>query len=360
MVWPFVSLILLCAGLAAFSANTKAQELVPQEVVPQEVFKQLDAHRREIKALRRNAANQANPQAVLKLAKALYLNGQQMRNHREACSIFEKASVRGSAEATAWLGSCYIYGKGVEKRDNARGVSLIKAAAQSDDATGLQFLGILYERGNGVARDFSRAAELYSKAVSKGYAPAYARLGSLYLRGLGVEQNRPMAFALFNRGSRMGDHQSQFLLGELAFRGFVGPQGELLGQRSSSPNYEMALQLFSQAAAQGNDAAAFNVAQMYEHQLGVARDTEKAAAYYIQSARAGNPRAQLALGQFSEKRGRGPLNAYAWYSLAISQGNGMAKGYLDALRAKMTPDQVQQAEAILKRWNANHFCYGCM
>jgi TPR repeat protein len=221
-------------------------------------------------------------------------------------------------------------------------------------------LGVLYEHGNGVARDYAKAAGLFSKAVSTGYAPAYARLGSLYMRGLGVRPDMQMAFNLFDQGARMGDPRSQLRLGELAFNGFVGPQGGFLGRRPSSPNYEMALQLFSQAAAQGDMAAAFRVAQMHEHQLGVARDKNKAAVYYLQAARAGDQSAQLALGRLSEKLGpRGPLYSYAWYSIAISQGNEMARDYLDALRAKMTPDQMQKAEKLLARWNANRFCYGC-
>jgi TPR repeat protein len=170
----------------------------------------------------------------------------------------------------------------------------------------------------------------------------------------------PRAFELFNQGARMGDSMSQLRLGQLAFNGFVGPQGEFLRRRSSSPNYEMARQLFSQAAAKGNKAAAFKVAQMHEHQLGGAQDPKKLAANYIMSARKGDPRAQLALGRLNEKRGeRGQRFSYAWYSLAIRQGNATAREYLDALRTKMTPDQVRQAEALLARWNANRFCYGC-
>jgi len=355
MKLPFVSLILLCACLAVFSANTKAQESFPQP----------DRPHRALEVLRRDAANQANPQAKLKLAKFLY-NGKRRQSHLEACGLFEEASVRGSAEATAWLGNCYIFGRGVEKRDTVRGASLIQAAAQADDAAGLMFLGMLYEYGNGVRRNYARAAEHYSKAASKGYAPAYARLGNLYLRGLGVPENIQTAFELFNQGAQMGDPLSQLRLGQLAFNGFVGPRGEFLRRQPSSPNYEMALQLFSQAAAQGNRDAAFKAAQMHEHQLGGAWDPNKAeayfkaVAYYKKSARAGNPDAQLALGRLSEKRGPlGPIYSYAWYNLAISQGNEMAGDYLGALRAKMTPDQLRQAETLLARWKANRFCYAC-
>jgi TPR repeat protein len=370
MMRPFFSLILLCACLVVFSANAKSQEPFPQPDTP----------RRRLEALRLEAANRANPQAVLELAKALY-HAKRRRNHREAFSLFEEASARGSAEATAWLGKCYVYGRGAGmKRDVARGVSLIQAAAQADDAAGLMFLGVLYERGSGIKRNYRKAVEHFSKAASKGYAPAYARLGHLYLRGRGVSRNIQTAFDLFNQGAQMGDPWSQLRLGQLAFNGFVGPQGEFLRQQSSTPNYEMALRLFSQAAAQGNRAAALkaaqlhehqrgvqlraaalNVAQMNEHKLSAAQDWKKLAKYYMQSARAGDPRAQLALGRLNEKARskRGPLFSYAWYSLAIRQGNKLAKDYLDALRAKMTPDQVQQAEALLARMAARRFCYGC-
>src|SRR5262249_37646250 len=151
----------------------------------------------------------------------------------------------------------------------------------------------------------------------------------------------------------MGDVWSQLRLGQFAFNGFVGPQGEILGAQSRSPNYEMAFQFFSLAADRGNRDAAFRVAQMYENQLGVAQDMKKAFKYYLQSARAGHHHAQLAVGRLSENNGpRGPLYAYAWYSLAISQGNATAREYLKTLRVKMTPEQAQQAEGMLARWKA--------
>jgi uncharacterized protein len=346
----FISLILSCACAAASSANTKAQEL----------FSQPEASRHTVAALRLNAANQANPQADLALAKALYRGKTQRQNHREACRLFEEASTRGSVEATAWLGSCYIYGRGNGRRELARGVSLVQSAAQADDAVGLVLLGGLHMRGHGVARDYTKAADLLSRAVSKGYAPAYAQLGYLYMRGRGVGQDMQKAFELFKQAAQTGDPWSQLRLGQLAFNGFVGPQGEVLRLRSSSPNYGIALQFFTQAAAQGNRAAAFKVAQMYESKLGVAQDMKKAVKYYWQSARAGDHRAQLAMGRLSEAQGpRGPLYSYAWYSLAISQGDATARGYLDTLRAKITPGQAQQAEAMLAQWKAKRYCYGC-
>jgi uncharacterized protein len=181
------------------------------------------------------------------------------------------------------------------------------------------------------------------------------------MRGQGVRQDRQKGFELFRQAAQTGDPWSQLRLGQLAFNGFIGSQGEALRLRSNSPNYGMALQLFSQAAAQGNRSAAFRVAQMYESQLGVPQDIKKAVKYYRQSARAGDHRAQLAMGRLSESHGgpRGPIYSYAWYTLAIRQGDAKAGEYLDALRAKMTPGQTQQAEAMLAKWKAKRFCFGC-
>jgi TPR repeat protein len=344
-----ISLILLCACVDGFSAGTKAQELFPQQ----------DAQRLAIGALRLSAARQANPKADLALAKALYQT-RQKENSREACRLFEGTSARGLVEATAWLGICYINGRGVEKRDLARGASLIQAAAAADDAVGLVFLGMLHRRGRAVARDYDKAAELFTRAVSKGYAPAYARLGGLYMRGHGVKPDMGKAFELFKEGAQKGDPWSQLRLGQLAFNGLVGRQGELLRLRSRSPNYEMAFQLFEQAAAQGIKPAIFRIAQMYENQLGVAQDLKKAGKYYREAARAGDRRAQVAVGRLSEKQGpRGPLYSYAWYSLAIRQGDVRAKEHLDTLVGKMTPEQMRQAEEMLAYWETIHYCYGC-
>jgi len=168
------------------------------------------------------------------------------------------------------------------------------------------------------------------------------------------------AFDLFKQGAKLGDPWSQLHLGQLAFNGFASPNGDFLRRRTRTPNYTMAFQLFSQSAAQGNRAAAFKLAQMYEGHLGVDQSTDKATGNYRMAARSGDVRAQLALGRLNETRGPlGPIYSYAWYTLASRQGNATASERLEALRAKLTPTQVQKAETLLATWKANRYCYGC-
>lgn len=59
------------------------------------------------------AANSGDVQAELSVGKAYYGETNVRRNYREAVKWFVKAASQGSAEAEAWLGSCYLYGHGV-------------------------------------------------------------------------------------------------------------------------------------------------------------------------------------------------------------------------------------------------------
>ena len=50
-------------------------------------------------------------------------------------------------------------------------------------------VGKLYERGRGVIKNITTAADYFEKAASAGNASAQARLGVLYFEGRGVKQS---------------------------------------------------------------------------------------------------------------------------------------------------------------------------
>ncbi len=62
-------------------------------------------------------------------------------------------------------------------------------------------LGLLYEMGEGIEKDYAEAAEWYEQAATRGHAPAQNNLGVLYLKGLGVEQDPVRAYLLFARAA---------------------------------------------------------------------------------------------------------------------------------------------------------------
>jgi len=48
----------------------------------------------------------------------------------------------------------------------------------------------MYYQGQGVPKDYAKAAALFQKASDQGYAKAQAFLGEMYIRGWGVPSDR--------------------------------------------------------------------------------------------------------------------------------------------------------------------------
>jgi hypothetical protein len=73
-----------------------------------------------------------------------------------------------------------------------------------DDTKALYMIGVIYEKGQGVAIDHAEAAQWYRKAADKGYSAAQYRLGRYYERGLGVEQNSEEAVKWYKKSAKQG------------------------------------------------------------------------------------------------------------------------------------------------------------
>lgn len=65
--------------------------------------------------------------------------------------------------------------------------------AEAGDVESMVQIGISFEEGSGVTKDFYRAYEWYKIAASKGSSSAYYRLGRFYEYGYAVEQDRDSA-----------------------------------------------------------------------------------------------------------------------------------------------------------------------
>ena len=73
------------------------------------------------------AANAGDVQAQIRVAKFYHQGPNRARNYSEAARWFKAASNQGSQEASAWLGSFMMYGRGVPK-DYDQGIALITQA----------------------------------------------------------------------------------------------------------------------------------------------------------------------------------------------------------------------------------------
>jgi uncharacterized protein len=82
--------------------------------------------------------------------------------------------------------------------------SIIRAAAAGDSA-GARNLGIFYETGRGIARDYDKARSFYEKAAAAGNPAAMNNLGLLYENARGVPQDYAEARRWYERAAAAGD-----------------------------------------------------------------------------------------------------------------------------------------------------------
>jgi S1-C subfamily serine protease len=102
-------------------------------------------------------------------------------------ALIRQAAEQKNAEAQLRLGILYSEGRGVPQ-DFAQASALFRKAAEQGNAEAQATLGATYELGRGVPQSYSEAALWYLKAAGQGYAHAQIFLGYLYEAGHGVSQ----------------------------------------------------------------------------------------------------------------------------------------------------------------------------
>ena len=104
-----------------------------------------------------------------------------------------------------------------------------------------------------------------------------------------------------------------------------------------------------QAAKQGNVEAQLSLGQSYATGRGVPKDDGEAVKYFRLAAEQGHAQAQFSLG-YAYAMGDGVpqdfVKAYAWANLATAQGHKEAVKGRDQLAARMTADQLAEAQKL--------------
>ena len=159
-------------------------------------------------------------------------------------------------------------------------------------------------------------------------------LAAKYARQRATEEDRRLA--------EEGDADAQALLAVVYFNG-----------RGVERNYAEALRWARLAAEQGNAGGRTVLGMAYHSGNGVARDPAEAARWLRPAAEQGNASAQTVLGLLY-LQGDGvvqdDVSAYVWLTLADASGETVGPGRArDRLAGRMTPEQLAEAEARLRR-----------
>ena len=88
-----------------------------------------------------------------------------------------------------------------------------RAAAAGGDVRAQYNLGIMFDNGYGVRKDYMVAADWYRAAAKAGYADAQYNLGAMYGYGHGVPRNHAKAERWYRAAAEQGDGDARYSLG---------------------------------------------------------------------------------------------------------------------------------------------------
>ena len=126
------------------------------------------------------------------------------KRYREAAKWYRKAAEQGDAQAQNYLGVMYDKGEGIEQ-DYQEAAKWYRKAAEQGDAWAQNNLGLMYHNGEGIEQDYQKAVKWYRKAAEQGLHLAHYNLGLMYEFGNGVGQNYKKAYIGYSLAVLFGD-----------------------------------------------------------------------------------------------------------------------------------------------------------
>ena len=93
-------------------------------------------------------------------------------------------------------------------QDYAAAVRWYRKAADQGYVRAQSNLGVMYDKGWGVAQDYGEALRWYRKAADQGNAEAQFNLGYMYWKGLGVRQDYVKAHMWYNLAAFEGQRDA--------------------------------------------------------------------------------------------------------------------------------------------------------
>jgi TPR repeat protein len=91
-----------------------------------------------------------------------------------------------------------------QQGDYACALRLFRPLAEQGNARAQTLLGLMYEDGQGVPKNFAQAAKWYQRASEQDFAMAQNNLGLMYLNGEGVRPRASGEMVLPRRRARFG------------------------------------------------------------------------------------------------------------------------------------------------------------
>jgi TPR repeat protein len=119
-----------------------------------------------------------------------------------------KKAESGDAKAQFELGLMYAKGEEVA-RDKQKAIMWCTRSAEQGNPDAQLNLGIIYANGDSVPQDKRKAVAWYTKAAKQGLGEAQLNLGLCYARGEGVAMNKMVAYRWWLKAAKQGNKIAQ-------------------------------------------------------------------------------------------------------------------------------------------------------
>lgn len=313
----------------------------------------------EVSEIQARAAK-GDPQAELRLARALMLGDGVSKDPGKAVAWYREAADSGNPEAQDAMGIIYMSGDGVD-RDKAAAVAWYQKAARQGNADAMFNLGTAYYNGDGVAVDDAWAFAWFTLAKQAGSqdatnalettqsdrkpwtaANAYKDVAGLYAKD-GLFGNKPTEAARWwLLSAQAGDPDAQIITADIYLNGRGVPQDLAQGRHWCE-----------EAAKVDDQRAFFCLGEIYRRGLSVPKNPKLARSWYERSARQRSAAAIRALAEMDatgEGGKRDLESAYVEYAvLVVALGEKADAFRLAALKAQIDPNDWKKVEDRLAK-----------
>jgi TPR repeat protein/transglutaminase-like putative cysteine protease len=235
------------------------------------------------------------------------------KKYSSAAALYEKAILRGDAQAAYALALFYYYGNGTPV-DKARAFPLLRRAAEGDIAGAQNMMGIYYDEGEGgITKNMDEAAKWYSLSAGQYDLHGMRNFGNLLAQK--SERNSPdfnRAVSYLQQSAGMGSHAAQADLGRKL--------------RYQKPAFALFWTEF--AAASGDKEDLLLLAEQLRTGETTLQDGERAKRILMPLAKEGNIEAQLSLGvmlEYGQGIEKNQTLALEWFQKAARQGSPVGK-----------------------------------
>jgi TPR repeat protein len=257
------------------------KEMVPMEKIQEDVEAWVEANKvneevaNKLRRLLRDLEERGTADNKFEVA-LMYLRGDGVfADAMKGVRLLRQAADQGNVEAQYTLGlRLLMQGGSSVLGEAAENFSL---AASQGHLAATYWLGVMYENGGGVEKDFKRAKGLITEAADRGFAEAQYKLAMWTLGGKEKQEegqeapNKGIGYVLdlLNAASDQGHVNSKFQLGMAYLTGATGDVDAVKAEK-----------FLKEAADLGCGSAQYNLAEMYWKGLGVPINRREARKLY--------------------------------------------------------------------------------